>query len=199
VVGGNLSVAAGVALAMKLDGRNGIVAVLFGDGAAGSGTLHETLNIAALWKLPLLFVCNNNQYSVSTPRRSGLAPAKISDIGTSFGLPSETVDGMAVATVTAALAQAAGHVRSGEGPAFVECVSIRLLSHSTTARETRSRDELRQLWQQCPIARHIAALNLSEREADALRREAEQEVIHAIDFAERSSFPDASQVLDHVS
>jgi TPP-dependent pyruvate/acetoin dehydrogenase alpha subunit len=198
VVAGNLSIAAGVALARKLEGHGGIVAVLFGDGAAGAGLLHETLNIAALWKLPLLFVCNNNQYSVSTSRRSGLAPAKISDLGSAFGLPSQTVDGMVVGTVAAAMFEAAEHVRSGQGPAFVECLSIRLLSHSTTARETRSRDELQQQWQSCPIARQISDLDLGHQEAEDIRLEAEQRVARALAFADASSFPDAREVLDHV-
>jgi pyruvate dehydrogenase E1 component alpha subunit len=198
VVGGNISIAAGVALARKLEGRNDIVAVLFGDGAAGAGALHETLNIASLWKLPLLFVCNNNQYSVSTPRMSGLAPARISDIGSSFGLPAQAVDGMAVSAVTAALAEATNHVRSGKGPAFVECVSIRLLSHSTTARETRSREELAQQWQLCPIKRHIADLKLDQPAVDAIRRDAAERVEQALAFADGSAFPDASEVLDDV-
>ena len=198
VVGGNLSVAAGVALARKLEGRNDIVAVLFGDGAAGAGVLHETLNIATLWKLPLLFVCNNNQYSVSTPRVSGLAPVRISDIGASFGMPAQTVDGMAVGAVTAALGEAADHVRSGNGPAFVECVSVRLLSHSTTARETRSRDELARLWHLCPIERHIADMKLDQSAVDAIRREAAERVDQALAFADKSAFPVPSEVLDDV-
>ncbi|CAM5771488.1 Acetoin:2,6-dichlorophenolindophenol oxidoreductase subunit alpha [Labrys miyagiensis] len=198
VVGGNISIAGGVALARKLEGQGGIVAILFGDGAAGAGALHETLNMAALWKLPLLFVCNNNQLSVSTPRQAALAPARISDIALSFGLPAQTIDGMDLAATTAALGQAAAHVRAGEGPAFVECISIRLRSHSTTARETRSREELARLWQFCPIERQISALGLDTTQAEALRAEAEQAVAEALAFADASPFPEASEVLDDV-
>jgi pyruvate dehydrogenase E1 component alpha subunit len=198
VVGGNISISAGVALARKLAGQGGIVAILFGDGAAGAGALHETLNIAALWKLPLLFICNNNQWSVSTPRLSALAPSRISDIGSSFGLPVQTVDGMDVEAVASAVAEAARHVREGQGPAFVECISVRLLSHSTTARETRSREELARLWQLCPIERHIAALGLDKPEVDAIRAEAVERVERALAFADASPFPEASEVLDDV-
>lgn len=198
VVGGNISISAGVALARKLAGQGGIVAILFGDGAAGAGALHETLNIAALWKLPLLFICNNNQWSVSTPRLSALAPSRISDIGSSFGLPVQTVDGMDVEAVASAVAEAARHVRDGQGPAFVECISVRLLSHSTTARETRSREELARLWQLCPIERHIAALGLGKPEVDAIRAEAVERVERALAFADASPFPEASEVLDDV-
>src|SRR5664279_3014423 len=99
VVGGNLTVAAGVALAAQIQGRSSIVACIFGDGACGSGALHETMNIAALWKLPLLLVCNNNQYSVATPRSEMLAPARLSDLARPFGIPALTVDGMDVLAV----------------------------------------------------------------------------------------------------
>jgi Dehydrogenase E1 component len=119
------------------------VAVLFGDGACGAGVLHETLNMAANWKLPILLVCNNNRISVSTARRDALAPVRLSDFGATFGLPPRTIDGLDVEASTNALGEAAGFVRSGQGPAFIECVSIRMRSHSTTARETRTRDECR--------------------------------------------------------
>jgi TPP-dependent pyruvate/acetoin dehydrogenase alpha subunit len=94
VVGGNINVAAGVALSMQLARTSGIVAILFGDGAFGAGALHESLNIAASWKLPLLFICNNNQLSVSTPRATALAPRNLSDIGLAFGIPAKTTDGL---------------------------------------------------------------------------------------------------------
>lgn len=198
VVAGNISVAAGVALARQLDGQGGIVAILFGDGAAGAGALHETLNIAALWKLPLLFVCNNNQLSVSTPRRAALAPERISDLGAAYGLPAQTVDGMDLASVRVALGQAARHVRAGGGPAFVECVSMRFLAHSTTARETRPREELARLREHCPIERQIRVSGLEAGEVSLLWAEAERRVEQALAFADASPYPDASEVLDHV-
>ncbi|GLS21914.1 hypothetical protein GCM10007874_49310 [Labrys miyagiensis] len=198
MVAGNISIAAGVALARKMEGKGGIVAILFGDGAAGAGALHETLNIAALWKLPLLFACNNNQLSVSTSRLAALAPARISDIALAFGLPAQTIDGMDLMATTAAFREAAQHVRAGKGPAFVECESIRLRSHSTTARETRSREELARLWELCPIERQIARLALGAEETNALRAEAEQQAGAALAFADASPFPDASEVLENV-
>ena len=198
VVGGNISIAAGVALARQLDGDGGIVAVLFGDGACGAGALHETLNIAASWKLPLLFVCNNNQWSVSTARADALAPARLSDLGATFGLPSRTIDGLDVEGVAATLGEAAAGVRRGEGPAFVECLSIRLRSHSTTARETRKRDELAELATRCPIRRQIARLGLEVEAVEALERDAAAFAAAALAFAEASPYPDAGEVLTHV-
>jgi pyruvate dehydrogenase E1 component alpha subunit len=198
VVGGNISIAAGVALAKQQDRDGGIVAILFGDGACGSGALHETLNMAANWKLPLLFVCNNNQLSVSTPRTEALAPRRLSDIGATFGAPGRTVDGQDVEVVADAIGEAAAYVRSGQGPAFVECISIRLRSHSTTARETRSREELALLAEDCPIKRLAAKLGLEPAEVEALELEAEDAATAALAFAEASPRPDVSEVLTHV-
>ena len=198
VVGGNISVAAGVALGKQQEGDGGIVAVMFGDGACGAGALHETLNIAANWKLPLLFICNNNQLSVSTARSAALAPARLSDIGATFGLPSSTIDGLDVEAVTSAIGEAAAFVRSGRGPAFVECISIRLRSHSTTARETRTRDKLAELRNHCPIRRQIARLGLEEADVEALEREAADLAAAALRFADASPYPNAVDVLNHV-
>jgi TPP-dependent pyruvate/acetoin dehydrogenase alpha subunit len=198
VVAGNISIAAGVALAKQMDGDGGIVAVLFGDGACGAGALHETLNIAATWKLPLLFVCNNNQWSVSTSREDALAPTRLSDLGATFGLPSRTIDGLDVEGVATTLGEAAGAVRRGQGPAFVECTSIRLRSHSTTARETRKRDELAELRTHCPIRRQIARLGLDADAVEALEREAADFAAAALAFAEASPYPSAASVLTHV-
>ncbi|HTI01910.1 MAG TPA: thiamine pyrophosphate-dependent dehydrogenase E1 component subunit alpha [Acidisoma sp.] len=198
VVGGNISIAAGVALAKQLDDDGSIVAVLFGDGACGSGALHETLNMAAIWKLPLLFVCNNNQWSVSTARQDALAPRRLSDIGATFGLPACTIDGLDVEGVAATIGEAADKIRQGHGPAFVECTSIRLRSHSTTARETRKRQELAELLTHCPIRRQIARLGLDEDTVEMLDREAAEFAAEALAFAEASPYPSAAGVLTDV-
>jgi TPP-dependent pyruvate/acetoin dehydrogenase alpha subunit len=195
VVAGNISIAAGVALAKQMDGRGGIVAVLFGDGACGAGTLHETLNIAAKWKLPLLFVCNNNQLAVSTARSDALAPVRLSKIGATFGLPAVTVDGLDIEAVADAIGDACAHPRSGRGPAFVECISIRLRSHSTTARETRTRDELAELYTRCPIRRLVERLDLQAAEVGVLERQAEDMAATALAFADTSPAPDSADVL----
>jgi TPP-dependent pyruvate/acetoin dehydrogenase alpha subunit len=198
VVGGNISIAAGIALAKQMEKDGGVVVIMFGDGACGAGALHETLNMAANWKLPLLFVCNNNQLSVSVARTDALAPKQLSDFGATFGMLSKTVDGLDVAVVAAAMREAVDHVRSGAGPAFIECISIRLRSHSTTARETRSREELALLRESCPIKTLIARLNLSETEIAALEKEAADGATAALAFADASPYPDPAGVLAHV-
>jgi TPP-dependent pyruvate/acetoin dehydrogenase alpha subunit len=202
VVGGNISIAAGVALSRQMSASNGIVAVLFGDGAFGAGALHETLNIASIWRLPLLFVCNNNQLSVSTPRDTALAPKKLSDIGVAFGMPSQTVDGMDIDEVTGAMYKAVEYVRAGKGPAFIECISFRFASHSTTARETRSRTELLAIKERCPIVRHTVALKKAEllnaETEAALNREVSETVAGALAFADASEYPSTPEALTDV-
>lgn len=202
VVGGNISIAAGVALSMQMDRKKGIVAILFGDGASGAGSLHETLNIATIWKLPLLFVCNNNRLSVSTPRSEALAPRQISDFGLAFGIPSRTIDGMDVNVVADAMQQAAARIRAGGGPEFIECVSYRFASHSTTARETRGPDELAAMRDHCPIVRQeaavIAAGIIDPAGVEDLRREVVERVAQVMVFVDASPYPDKSEVLADV-
>jgi pyruvate dehydrogenase E1 component alpha subunit len=202
VVGGNISIAAGVALAKKLGGTGGIVAVLFGDGACGAGALHETLNMAAIWKLPLLFVCNNNQLSISTARAAALAPKMLSDLGTSFGLPSRTVDGMDVETVAEAVDAGVQALREGRGPVFLEFLSMRFASHSTTARETRGAAELSAIRTHCPIRRQVERLResgvIDAQAESALEGHARSRVSEAFAFAEASPYPDPAEVVTDV-
>jgi TPP-dependent pyruvate/acetoin dehydrogenase alpha subunit len=202
VVGGNINIAAGVALSMQMSGKQSIVAVLFGDGAFGAGALHEVLNIAVTWKLPLLFVCNNNQLSVSTPRSSALAPKNLSDIGLTFGIPSKTVDGMDVDLVADAVREAAAWVRDGRGPAFLEFISYRFSSHSTTARETRNRAQLEEIRARCPIVKQTAVLLgegvIDARTEAALKLDVADTVARATAFADASDFPDPAEALTDV-
>jgi TPP-dependent pyruvate/acetoin dehydrogenase alpha subunit len=202
VVGGNINIAAGVALSMQMSGKSSIVAVLFGDGAFGAGALHEVLNMAVTWNLPLLFVCNNNQLSVSTPRSAALAPKNLSDIGKAFGIPSKTVDGMDVDVVADAVKEAADWVRAGRGPAFVECVSYRFASHSTTARETRSRAELEEIKSRCPIVRMTSTLLatgvIDKKTEEELKREVAATIVAAMAFADASEFPSPAEALTDV-
>jgi pyruvate dehydrogenase E1 component alpha subunit len=202
VVGGNISIAAGVALAKKMAGQGGIVVILFGDGAAGAGGLHETLNMAAIWKLPLLFVCNNNQLSVSASRADVLAPKKLSDLGVGFGLPSRTIDGMDVENVTQAAKDAVRTLRESGGPVFLECISQRFSSHSTTARETRDAAALAKIRALCPIVRETERLRVAGRidagKEEALEQETQARVAEAFAFAESSPLPDPAEALTDV-
>jgi pyruvate dehydrogenase E1 component alpha subunit len=202
VVGGNIGVAAGVALARQMAGAPGIAAVVFGDGASGAGILHESLNIAALWRLPVLFLCNNNQLSVSTPRRGAVAASAIADLAAAHGISAMTVDGMDVAEVAAAAGEAAGLVRRGGGPRFIECVSWRFAAHSTAARETRGAAALREIRARCPIEALGRALlgdgDVTTAELAMIDEEVADEVRRALEFADASPYPDAGEALADV-
>jgi TPP-dependent pyruvate/acetoin dehydrogenase alpha subunit len=202
VVGGNLSIAAGVALAAQSLGQSTVVACIFGDGACGAGALHETLNIAALWKLPLVLVCDNNQMSVSTPRVAALAPASLSDLAAPFGIPGVSVDGMDVMAVRDAALGFAERARAGHGPSFLECSSERFSSHSSATRETRSAAEMRRVKARCPIERLARELEasgaLSPDGLDRLEAEVRGQVDQTLAFAEASPYPDPSEALTDV-
>lgn len=144
VVGGNLSVAAGVALAQQQLGTSAVVCCVFGDGACGAGSLHETLNVAALWQLPLLLLCTNNGYAVTTPVRQAVAAAALADIAGPFGVPAAIVDGSDVDQVVATVSAAVAAIRAGGGPQFLEVRCVRMGTHSTATREERPADEVGQ-------------------------------------------------------
>ena len=202
VVGGNLTIAAGVALSFKVRRLPAIAVCLFGDGACGSGSLHETLNLAALWSLPLVLVCDNNQIAVSTRRADGLAPSQLPALAEPFGIRRATVDGTDVLAVRDAAAAFVDQARSGDGPAFLECISERFRSHSTSTRETRSAEEMRGVLSRCPIERLAARLEaegiLGPGVRSRMQAEAESMAAAAQAFADASPFPDPAEALTDV-
>jgi len=201
VVGGNLTIAAGAALALQIKGAR-VVVCMFGDGACGAGALHETLNIAAVWRLPLLLVCDNNQYSISTPRSAVLAAETLSHLSSPFRVPGATVDGMDVIAVRDAARELLKTVREGAGPAFLECVSERFSTHSTATRETRSQAELDRSKARCPIDAYAHRLErqgrLTADQRRTLEREVDEIVREANRFADASAYPQATDLLRHV-
>ncbi|MES2498086.1 MAG: thiamine pyrophosphate-dependent enzyme [Pseudomonadota bacterium] len=202
VVGGNLSIAAGVALASKMHAAGQVTACLFGDGACGAGVFHETLNLAALWALPLLLVCNNNQLAISTPVQDGVAVARLTDLARPFGIAHDSVDGMDVLAVRAAARRAVDFVREEGRPFFLECRSERLAPHSSATRETRSPAAMEALWSRCPIARIERLLRASGAfgtgELDRIAGDVAAEIDAAMAAADAAGFPAAEDVLHHV-
>jgi TPP-dependent pyruvate/acetoin dehydrogenase alpha subunit len=202
VVAGNLTIAAGVALAMQQQKKPGVVACIFGDGACGSGALHETLNMAALWKLPLLLVCNNNQYSVSTPVARAVAPLRLANLALPFGIPFRTIDGMDVLAVRTAALDMVATIRSGMGPAFLECVSYRFSTHSNGTRETRPMAELKEWKSRCPILRLTSYLAKEASLPEETRKEIAEDILRtihgALAFADAAPWPQLSEALTDV-
>jgi len=199
VVAGNLTVAAGVALAQLQLGTGAVTCCLFGDGACGAGALHETLNVAALWKLPLLLAVDNNGFAVSTPVRDGLAAANLIDFAAPFGVPAASVDGTDVDAVAAAVAQAVAAIRNASGPQFLEFRCVRLGPHSTLTKEERPPDEVQVFAAHDPVRIYERRLRAEGVLDDArwarLQAEVDAEIAEAERFAAAAPWPDPVEAL----
>lgn len=159
-VGGHAPHAAGVALAFKLREEPRVAVCMFGDGATSKGDVYEAMNVAGLWKLPVVFVISNNQWAISTPRREQTAAATLAQKAIAAGFTGEQVDGNDVIAVTSVMLEALAHARSGSGPRLVECITYRLSDHTTVDDASRYREEAEvQAWRdKDPIGRLHAYL-----------------------------------------
>jgi len=202
VVGGNLPLAAGAAWAAQAGGGSAISVVFFGDGATGAGVFHETLNLAVLWKLPLLFVCENNGYAEFTSREEHSNVKHVSAFAAPYGMPARTIDGNDLVTVHAAAADAIARLRSGGGPYLLECMTYRMAGHFVgDAQQYRSKEELAALQEKCPIERlkrYLLERGVAEAELLGIGEEARQEVLRAVEGARAGARPDPATVLDYV-
>lgn len=203
IVGGSVPVAAGMALASKMRRTGQVVACFMGDGAINEGAFHEGVNMAAIWDLPVVFVCENNRYGASTPVEQVVKLDKLSDRAQGYGIPGVTVDGMDVLAVHATVAQAVERARRGDGPTFVECETYRFIGHSRSdTRGYRSREEEEQWKQRDPIPRLAAQLTTAGEATEAdLQRvsdEVDEELDRAVAFAEQSPSPVPEDCLRHV-
>ncbi len=189
IVGGGLPLAAGIALADKKLRPGGITACFFGEGAVGEGVFHETMNLAELWRLPLLFVCENNLYAMGVPLADSEVETDIWRKAQAYRMPAEQVDGMDPVRVETALRRAAEHVRSGQGPFFIEARTYRFRAHSMFDTQAyRTRDEIEGWKQLDPIERlrawMVANHQLGDAEAAAIESEVTAEIDAAVAFAE---------------
>jgi pyruvate dehydrogenase E1 component alpha subunit len=203
VVGGGLATAMGVGLGLKMQGSDRICLCFFGDGAANLGPFHESLNMAAIWGLPVVYVCENNQYAMSFSVKRAFAIEHISDRAAAYGMPGATVDGNDLLAVHEAVREAVERARRGEGPSLVENVTYRWRGHSKSdANRYRTQEEIEAWKQKCPIARFRKQLivrgELTEAEADEIERQARDEIDAAVAFAEASPEPDLSAIEEGV-
>jgi pyruvate dehydrogenase E1 component alpha subunit len=193
IVGGGLPLAVGLALADAMRNRPNVTACFFGEGAVAEGEFHESLNLAGLWRLPVLFVCENNLYAMGTALARSESETDIHRKAEVYRIPSEVVDGMDPVAVEAAAARAVDAVRSGQGPRFLECRTYRFRAHSMFDPELyRDKREV-EAWKERDPIRTFAALLEGRGLFDPAAREAlEQEVAHeveeAVAFAEAGSF-----------
>ncbi len=203
IVGGGLPVAVGLALADKMQNRQAITGCYFGDGAVAEGEFHESLNLAALWKLPVVFLCENNLYAMGTALERYQAQTDISRKASSYGLPSSSVDGMDVLAVEAAAKQAADFVRSGNGPYLVESRTYRFRAHSMADPDLyRTKEEIESWKKRDPITlfeRKLRELGLLA-DPDLARVESEigAEIDDAVRFAEASPQEPVADLLKDV-
>ncbi len=189
IVGGGLPLAAGIAMADKELAPGAITACFFGEGAAGEGAFHETMNLAELWSLPLLFVCENNLYAMGMPLEEAEAETEIFRKAQGYRMPGEMVDGMNPVAVEAAARRAVDAIRAGNGPYFLECRSYRFRAHSMfDAQLYRTKEEIEQWKARDPLPRMQAWLAehhlLSDKTVAAMETAVETEIADAVAFAE---------------
>ena len=202
-IGASVPVAAGAALAIKYKGTREATFVFFGDGATSRGDWHEGVNLAAVQRLPLVLICNNNQYAYSTPLDKQMACANVADRGPAYGIPAEIVDGNDVFAIYEATQRAAEHARAGLGPYLIECKTFRMTGHSAHDpgdyvpkhlwEEWAQRDPIRRLKQRMMENGWAGQAELDQTQARIL-----QEVDGAVQWAENSPFPEASALLENV-
>jgi pyruvate dehydrogenase E1 component subunit alpha len=204
IVGGGLPLAVGVALADRLRGERRVTACFFGDGALAEGTFHESLNLAALWHLPVLFLCENNFYAMGTAIERHQAQRDVTLKARGYATPSESVDGMDVLAVEAATRRAADYVRSGEGPFLLEARCYRFRAHSAYDPELyRPKEEVERWKKRDPIPAFVAVLRdarlLADGDLARIETEAAREVDEAVAFAESSPWEPVEDLLRDVS
>lgn len=202
IVGGALPLATGFALADRMRERDAVTACFFGEGAVAEGSFHESLNLASLWKAPVLFLCENNLYAMGTALDRSEADTDLCEKARSYRVPARSVDGMDLLAVLDATADAAARVRAGEGPQFVEYRTYRFRAHSMFDAELyRPKAEVERWKERCPIARFGALLArdglLEPGESARIDAQVQGEIAEAVAFAEAGTWePVADLVRD---
>ena len=199
IVGGALPMAAGFALSEKLRGTDRVAACFFGEGAMAEGEFHEAANLAALWRLPVLFLCENNLYAMGTALGRSESNVDLCEKAHSYGMHALSVDGMDVLAVRDAARRAVDSVRSGEGPMFVEFRTYRFRAHSMFDPELyRDKAEVAEWKKRCPIERFtqaaLAQHGLAEADVAAIEREVAAEIDAAVAFAEAGTWEPVEQL-----
>ena len=202
IIGSQYPIAAGAGLAMKVKKTDQVCLCYFGDGASNRGDFHEGLNLAAILKLPVIFICNNNLFAIEMPVSRAMLVKDISLRAQAYGMPGKTVDGNDVVEVHQAVQEAIERARRGEGPSLVECKTYRLRAHCERYQETRSKKELDFWWERCPIKKFKSALLdkklLDKQGAQKIEEEVREEIDQAVKFAEESPYPKPEEIFEDV-
>ncbi len=199
IVGAQIPIGAGIGFAEKYRGTDNLCVTMFGDGAARQGALFESFNMAMTWKLPVLFICENNQYAMGTSVERTSNVQDIYKLGSAFDMPSEPVDGMRPEEVHNALSKAAEHIRAGKGPYFLEIKTYRYKGHSVSdPAKYRTKEELQEYKDQDPVkmteTKILKDKIATEEEIKAIKDKIKVEIDEAVKFAEASPLPDPSEL-----
>ena len=199
IVAGGLPIAVGVGMSIKAQKQDRVCMVFFGDGAANEGAFHEALNMASIWKLPVVFVCENNKYGMSMDIAKAMAVPNVADRASAYAMPGVALDGNDLPAVTAATQVAVTRARSGGGPSLIECKTYRLRGHSKSDRNLyRTKEEIEAWRKRDPILRLQGEL-IAHRRFDAaeladIEKAAQAQIEAALEFAKASPDPDPAEL-----
>jgi len=202
IVGGGLPIALGAAFSSQYKETDRVPVCFFGDGAASQGTFHESMNIASLWKLPLIFVCENNQYAVTTPTSETISIPDVGDRAFAYGIPGKVIDGNDVLLVYNTVGEAVGRARTGEGPTLIECKTYRWDPHCFVIPETRAKEEIEGWKKKDPVSRFEKKLLdekiLTDEDLRKMKSKIMKEIDTAEDFAKNSPYPSVEEFRETV-
>ncbi|WP_461204655.1 thiamine pyrophosphate-dependent dehydrogenase E1 component subunit alpha [Clostridium sp. DL1XJH146] len=202
IVGGGYNLATGAALAIKMQKKKNVSVVFFGDGASNRGTFHEAANMAAVWKLPVIFVCENNQWASTTPYRTTTSVENVADRAVGYGMPGKIVDGNNVYEVYDATKEAVERAKEGGGPTLIECKTYRIKGHFVGDPEKyRTREEVQERFNNDDPIKNFEKLALQEnlmtrKEMDSIEEEVKKMIEDSIQFAMDSPYPDPSELFE---
>lgn len=203
IVGAQIGTGAGLAFAEKYKGTNNVVLCFFGDGAARQGMLHETFNMAMLWKLPVIFICENNNYAMGTSVERTSNVVDIYKLADGYDMPADSVDGMHPESVHEGVARAVKRARSGEGPTLLEMKTYRYKGHSMSdPQKYRTKEEVEEYKERDPLEMALKTLrenyNVSDAELETIQERVKAEVEESVQFAEESPWPADDELLKDV-
>jgi pyruvate dehydrogenase E1 component alpha subunit len=203
IVGGGIPISVGAGLSAAYQGTDQVTICFFGDGASNQGTFHESLNLAAVWKLPVIFICENNLYAFFTPQKIHQSISDVAVRARAYNVPSEIVDGMDVMEVYKAVNRAVKRARRGEGPSLIECKTYRFKGHAEGDPDAglyRTKEELAEWKERDPIQlfqkRLLEDYDVSEDELTEMEDAIKAEIKDAVDFAKKSPFPKPESALE---
>ena len=203
IVGAQIPMGAGIAFAERYNNTDNVVFCSFGDGAARQGALHETFNMAMMWKLPVIFIIENNNYAMGTSVERTTNVTDMSKIGLSYDMPAEVVDGMSPVAVHEAIERACDRGRSGEGPTLLDIRTYRFKGHSMSdPQKYRTKDEVQDWQKQDPIEQVLKEIKakkyLSDKKITEIQEWVKNEVAESVKFAEESPYPEAKELFEDV-